>query len=398
MKKVKQIKNDIVCIGFPAWEGDYLKSTVLMMKELSYIHKVLYVEYPFTFKDLLMGIIGRKHVPVTRILGLKSRLRNLSEQSGQKLHVLTLPPIIPVNWLKTLLIYNILMTINALIVRWSVNRSVQKIGLKDVTVVNAFSPSLGLRLEKSFDERKLLYYCYDEISQSPWASKHGGREEKQFLQKVDCVIVSSEGLYSTKSRINKNCYLVKNGVDIDLFTAARKIKIKNSKQDGKRKKVMGFLGTFDNRVDMKLMKMLATDLPEIQIRIVGRVLDTNAKRELEPYNNIVFTGPKSPDQIPLEVAKFDVGIIPFVRNKFTRNIYPMKVNEYLGMGIPVVTTDFAPLNEFQEVINIAKTRDEFIQYIRFAIENNNSNLEMKRIGYASQNTWRSRGLKFSEYI
>lgn len=395
---MEQNKKDIVCIGFPAWEGNYLKSTVLLMRELSFNHRVLYVEYPFTFKDLLLGLVKRRAVPVARILGFKPRVRNLSTRQSQKLQVLTLPPILPVNWSNIQVVYNVLMKINALIVRGSINRVINKTGLKNITVINAFNPGLGARLVNSFNEDKLLYYCYDEISQARWASKHGAREEKQFFKNVDGVIVSSEGLFSTKSKINNNCYLVKNGVDIELFTKAREIKATISNQADKRKKVIGFLGTFDDRVDLNLLKLLAKELPYIQIMIVGRVLDTKAKIELEQYNNVLFTGSKTADEIPEVVAEFDVGIIPFVKNKFTHNIYPMKVNEYLAMGVPVVTTDFAPLSEFGKIIYTAKTTKEFILRIKQAIDEKDENVEMKRIQFAAKNTWSARARKFSEYI
>ncbi len=391
-------KKDIVCIGLPAWEGDYLKSTVMLMQELSFNHRVLYVEYAFTFKDLLVALIRRKATPVARILGLKPRLRNLSNHKSQKLYVLTLPPILPSNWSEVNIVYNFLMKINARIIRGSVRRAINKIGLKNVTVVNAFNPGLGLRLENSFNERKLLYYCYDEISQARWAGKHGAREEKQFLKNADGVIVSSERLFSTKSKINNNCYLVKNGVDIELFTKAREIKSVIRNQSEKRIKVIGFLGTFDHRVDLNLLKLLAKELPEIQIMIVGRVLATKAKIELEQYNNVLFTGPKTTEEIPEVVAEFDIGIIPFVKNKFTRNIYPMKVNEYLAIGIPVVTTNFAPLSEFGEIIYSAKTHRKFIKLIKYTIDEEDVNVEMKRVQYAARNTWSTKARKFSEYI
>jgi len=395
---MEQNKKDIVCIGLPAWEGNYLKSTVMLMRELSFNHRVLYVEYPFTFKDLLMGLTKRKAAPVARILGLKPRLRNLSSRQSQKLQVLTLPPILPVNWSKVNIVYNVLMKINAHIIRRSVRRAINKTGLKDVTVINAFNPGLGVRLENSFNERKLFYYCYDEISQARWASKHGAWEEKQFLKNVDGVIVSSQGLFSAKSKINNNCYLIKNGVDIELFTKAREIKTAIDNQADKRKKVIGFLGTFDDRIDLDLLKLLVKELPEIQLMIVGRVLDTKAKIELEQYDNVLFSGPKTTEEIPEVAAEFDIGIIPFVKNKFTRNIYPMKVNEYLAMGLPVITTNFAPLSEFGKIIYIAKNYKEFFECIKYALTEEDVNVEIKRVQYAAKNTWSTRARKFSELI
>ena len=32
---------------------------------------------------------------------------------------------------------------------------------------------------------------------------------------------------------------------------------------------------------------------------------------------------------------------PFVKNDFTRGVYPLKINEYLAVGLPVVSTRFS---------------------------------------------------------
>jgi hypothetical protein len=50
-----QKKLDIVCHAFPSWRGDHVKSTIELMKEMALKHKVLYVDYAYTLKDLLFG-------------------------------------------------------------------------------------------------------------------------------------------------------------------------------------------------------------------------------------------------------------------------------------------------------------------------------------------------------
>jgi hypothetical protein len=61
-----------------------------------------------------------------------------------------------------------------------------------------------------------------------------------------------------------------------------------------------------------------------------------------------------------------VGIIPFVKNGFTKNIYPMKINQYLAYGMPVVTTDFADLSDFGDLIYYS-TADKFVNNLEIAI-------------------------------
>jgi hypothetical protein len=66
---------NIVCVSNTTWEGFYTKSTVQLLSLLAQQNKVLFVEYPFTWKDLLFTIIGKGRAPVARMLGLKKGLK-----------------------------------------------------------------------------------------------------------------------------------------------------------------------------------------------------------------------------------------------------------------------------------------------------------------------------------
>jgi len=68
---------------------------------------------------------------------------------------------------------------------------------------------------------------------------------------------------------------------------------------------------------------------------------------------VVFYGPKKVQDLPAYLKTFSLGIIPFIKNQFTKGIYPLKINEYLAAGIPVVSTNFGYLEDFETIINIA---------------------------------------------
>lgn len=387
-------RQNILCVGFPSWEGDYMKSTVLLMKELAKFNNVIYAEYHFTFKDLLYGIFRiNKNVPVLRMLGIKKRARKIRVSGRHFLHVLTLPPSIPVNWVNNPIIYEALNYINALLAKWVIRKAQRKLNQIKPIVINAFSPALGNGLLKAFDEKAVIYYCYDQISHAKWAKKHGQNQEWKFIHLVDAVIVSSEELYKAKSQINKNCYLVKNGVDYNLFSKSLEIKKKIIKT--KHTKTVGYLGSIDDRLDYELIKYLAKKLPSIHFKFVGRIVDFKVHQELEMLSNVSFTGPKNPQEIQYELATFDIGIIPFIKNEFTRNIYPLKINEYLAAGLPVVTTDFAPLNEFESLISISSEPGIFLEHLEQELNNGHHFKQEERRNHALKNSWQSRADQFN---
>jgi glycosyltransferase involved in cell wall biosynthesis len=114
-------------------------------------------------------------------------------------------------------------------------------------------------------------------------------------------------------------------------------------------------------------------------------------RRLDRYEHVTLTGPKSPEALPEEMRRMDVGLIPFVRNDFTRSIYPLKANEYLAAGLPVVTTAFADLGDLQGVLSIARTDSQFIGAVEAAVrDRGNEERRRQRIEVASVNRWRHR--------
>ena len=51
------------------------------------------------------------------------------------------------------------------------------------------------------------------------------------------------------------------------------------------------------------------------------------------------------------MRNFDVGIIPYIKNEYTNNISPAKLNEYLSLGLPCVSTDLNEIKNFNKENN-----------------------------------------------
>ena len=384
----QKLRNEqILLIGFPAWEGDYLKSTVQLATELAKENQVLYVEYPFTWKDALMSKWGRGKAPWKRILGKENRLRKLSLENGASIHVLTLPPILPINFINSEALYDSLMLGSAKKAFRAIQSAMTTLGMDQPVVVNAFNPFLGVFLARQFDEKALVYYCYDEISAAKWAGKHGPRLERHLMREADAVVTSSEPLMKAKQPFANQTYLVKNGVDFNLFNAPVANGSSIEKTDSPA--TVGYLGSLDERIDFDLLESTITTLPQYQFCFVGRVNSPEADR-LRKYPNVNIMGSQSPADLPTLVQKMDVCLIPFLKNKLTAGIYPLKINEYFAAGKPVVSTDFGDLSDFGTLVSVSSNSDSFAKLIEKSLTENSTNLTKARINFAQQNSWYNR--------
>ncbi|WP_405514848.1 hypothetical protein [Spirosoma sp. KNUC1025] len=88
--------DSIICIAQTPWKGNFQKAAVQLMTELSARHRVLYVDYPYTLKDVAQGVAGRPDMPVREIMRLRSPLAELTpKQKEGALYVWTPPPYFP---------------------------------------------------------------------------------------------------------------------------------------------------------------------------------------------------------------------------------------------------------------------------------------------------------------
>jgi glycosyltransferase involved in cell wall biosynthesis len=381
-------KQWIVCIGFPKWKGDYLKSTVQLMEALADKYHILYIDYTYTLKDVFKGVLSNKRVPVKKILGLENRLEHLPRDNGNNIYILTLPPSIPINWIDNPSIFNALLKINTGFVLPTILSAFGKLNIERPIVINAFHPILGIGLKGKLGEKRVIYYCYDEISAAPWICKHGNRFETEYMKLVDAVITSSTGLKKTKTAIQPKTYLVRNGVDTKLF-GRKKSRLRGSSGTGTKINI-GYLGSLDERLDIELLQALIKESPEFNYTFVGRIVESSGARVLAQYPNVHLAGPCLPDTLAAFVDQMDVCLIPFKCNSLTSGIYPLKINEYLMRGKAVVTTEFADLSDFYHLIYQGSNAEEFLAQIRLALAQDNPIIREKRMKHARENSWESR--------
>ena len=399
-KQNTMLKNEqIICIGLPTWEGEYMKSTVQLMTELAKDNDVLYVDYPFTMKDLAKGVFSNGKAPVARMLGIEHPLRVLKMENGRSVNVLTLPPVLPTNFIKHEGLYDAFSAIAGWQAKKAIKNAMRLLNFKKTVVINAFNPFLGVHLAGELSEKMLLYYCYDEINAAKWCGRHGGRLEAQLMAKADAVIFSSQPLMDAKKHLTKNPFLVKNGVNFELFSQA--IYQPQEVVDfhkGAYKKVVGYLGSIDERLDYQLLKNNIQNNPAHLFVFVGRVNDENGKNILSQFSNVRLVGAQPPADLPKWVKLFDVCLIPFIKNELTAGIYPLKINEYLAAGKPVVTTNFSDLTDFNGVVKIADDEVSFQTALNDSLDLHTPELIHERILFAYENSWEKRASQLGNII
>src|SRR6478609_1710927 len=132
---------DVIIVTLSRWDNPYSSTALSMARELSRKRRVFFVDNPFTFKDL---IFKYRHGQIRRREEAWLYQRNVYTPIGgldQNLIALTLPFVLPINFLPEGKLYSFLASINDRIVFSSIKKMMSKFRITDFIFLIIFNPS-----------------------------------------------------------------------------------------------------------------------------------------------------------------------------------------------------------------------------------------------------------------
>jgi glycosyltransferase involved in cell wall biosynthesis len=114
--------------------------------------------------------------------------------------------------------------------------------------------------------------------------------------------------------------------------------------------------------DWALVRALAEAEPAAHVVLIG---DYAGQCPFPPPPNMHFLGLKAQAALPAYLAHADVALIPFAVSRLTQAVSPLKVFEYLAMGVPVAATGLVELAGLPHV-HVGDTPAAFTAAVRAA--------------------------------
>jgi glycosyltransferase involved in cell wall biosynthesis len=121
--------------------------------------------------------------------------------------------------------------------------------------------------------------------------------------------------------------------------------------------MVGFFGLISAWVDQALIAHLSEAFPDVSFVLIGRADVDTASLAARP--NVYQLGLVPYADLPAYARYFDVGLIPFVLNRLTRAVNPLKLMEYFALGLPVLSTRLPELELIHGPLRLAETAEEF---------------------------------------
>lgn len=183
----------------------------------------------------------------------------------------------------------------------------------------------------------------------------------QAAAQADVVTAVAESLAQEMRRAGARIVqVVENGVDVELLRTPAPPPAAVSLPDVP---FAVYLGTVGGRIDLDLLEAASDLVPSVPFVVAGPTADGLSKERLES-SRLRWIGPVTPGEVPGLLQAAAVGLLPYKQTDLFEALDSMKLLQYLGAGLPVVST---PLTASPDGVRLAATAPDFAAAVREAV-------------------------------
>jgi UDP-galactopyranose mutase len=207
----------------------------------------------------------------------------------------------------------------------------------------------------------IIYDCMEDLASLKDAPRQMVQRETALLRQADLVFTAGPSLYRAKCGQHPRVSCFPNSVDASHFFHFEDRSRSHMAQQSISHPRAGFHGAIDDRFDTALIAQLADARPQLQIVLVGPIVDIDPLK-LPQRPNIHYFRQQSYRALPHFLADWDISLLPFTQTNATRHLSPYETLEYMAAQLPVVATKITDVADlYGSIIRVAGSNNEFIE-------------------------------------
>lgn len=406
---------DIVCISSIEWDFNWQGPQEMASRLADAGNRVLFIENT--------GIRSPRLKDAKRIVRrLRHWLRSLGSHGlreiNPNLHIhapLVLPPFGASGGRR----------LNAMFFLRQVRRAVRYLKMKDVLILCYLPTDTVLDLVEMLRTplSVVVYYRVDNLALLTPHAEQLRQSEESLIKSSDLVFANSEALAQLPLKLHGNVTVFPPSVNLAAFAPEGEsplvpearadvasapgrngngfhpVRAETEKGGRLPRPVIGYVGALTEHVNHQLVTTLARLRPHWSWVFVGPC--SSRLDEMRRLPNVHLLGQQPHRKLVEFIREFDVCIIPYKLSAYTTTVVPTKLNEYLAVGKPVVSTNLPAVRSFNEEHQILLTSDEqpvcFLRAIEEALRlpKDEAIIERRR-AVASYGDWQTRIEAMSE--
>ncbi|QJX45947.1 glycosyltransferase [Hymenobacter taeanensis] len=376
---------NIIIISQQPWDTTIGMNSRNMAKEFSQTNRVLFINLPLDLNTLLHSY---QQPEVQKRLRVVLGQAEAMEQVEPNIWVYNTGVIfLSANWIASRPLFKAANLLNARMLAYSIQKAAKLLGFDSYYFLQDGLIYPGLELPNLLKPIKYIFNIRDFVLPQPYFKRHGPWLEAELIKRVDVVTANSVYLRDYARQFNPHSHDVGQGCVLSLYQADGPYDMPDD-MAAVAHPIIGYTGYLtDLRLDIDLLLYIAQQRPHWNLVLVGPEDEAFEKSALHELPNVYFLGTKTPDQLPSYVHHFDVCINPQIVNDITIGNYPLKIDEYLAMGKPVVATETQAMEMFLPHVAVASTHEEWVTQLETALADKDTAAAKARIRCAQSHTW-----------
>ena len=239
-------------------------------------------------------------------------------------------------------------------------------------------------------ETMSVFYAVDDYSALPGVDRpQVAKMDQELTRAADLVFGVSPSIVEAKTGLNRHTVFAPHGVDAELFgRAADKSLPLPERARGLGRPVVGFFGVVDQRLDVGLIEYLSRQRPQWTFLLVGRIAVEAGRLAALP--NVVLAGSVPYETVADWARAFDIAIMPYHQDAFSRSANPLKMREYLATGNAVVSAPLPEVERFGGGVAVARSHSEFLARLEDELAADTPGKRSERMASVAAATWDAR--------
>jgi len=246
------------------------------------------------------------------------------------------------------------------------------------------------------DVAQWIYYCVDDFSKWPGLDARPLAEmERDLVARVDRIVAAGENLQQRMAELGRSAELLTHGVDLAHWQR-NGASLPLAAAEGFEPPRVVFWGLVDRRMDVEFLSALDGAMSQGTILLGGPLSDPDPA--LLSLPRVEHLPPLSYGELPALAAAANVLVMPYRDLPVTRAMQPLKLNEYLATGKPVVARDLPAVQTWYDALDIAESPGSFTAAVIKRLETGIDPAQRAARRRLEQETWAAKAARFEQFL
>lgn len=186
-------------------------------------------------------------------------------------------------------------------------------------------------------------------------------EYEPILREADAVIANCQSICDAFAALRPDIHLVPNGAE--LFPEAQNWPAP-AELAGLPRPIIGYAGNLRDRIDLGLIEKIADRFRHATIILMGSAHGRPEIAQLAArWPNLRLLGSRVYEEAQRIIRSFDVAIMPHLKCELSDRMNPLKLYVYFSLGVPIVSTAVANIEDLSAHVNVANDAEAFLDAI-----------------------------------